>query len=54
MNNFFKNNWWKLLGVLLILYSIIAGFLIDIPEVQGNIGQSMRNLFFHEIGRAHV
>ena len=38
MNNFLKNNWWKLLGVLLILYSIIAGFLIDVPELQGISG----------------
>ena len=49
MNSFFKNNWWKLLGVLFILYSIVAGFLIDIPDIEGNIGQSMRNLFFHVV-----
>jgi heme exporter protein C len=49
MTEFFKKNWWKLLGVALILYSIIAGFLIDVPEVKGNIGQSIRNLFFHVV-----
>jgi heme exporter protein C len=50
MNEFIKNNWWKLLGVLLILYSIIAGFLIDLPHIPNdNIGESMRNLFFHVV-----
>jgi heme exporter protein C len=48
MNDFLKNNWWKLLGVLLILYSIIAGFLIDVPDLP-IIRQSIRNLFFHVV-----
>ncbi len=48
MNEFFRNNWWKLLGVALILYSIIAGFLIDVPELP-IIRQSIRNLFFHVV-----
>jgi heme exporter protein C len=48
MNEFFKINWWKLLGVALILYSIIAGFLIDVPELP-IIRQSIRNLFFHVV-----
>lgn len=48
MTEFLKTNWWKLLGVLLILYSIIAGFLIDIPELP-IIRESIRNLFFHVV-----
>ena len=48
MNNFLKNNWWKLLGIGLILYSIIAGFLIRIPELP-IIRESIRNLFFHVV-----
>jgi heme exporter protein C len=48
MSIFLKHNWWKLLGVLLILYSIIAGFLIDVPELP-IIRQSIRNLFFHVV-----
>jgi len=48
MNDFLKNNWWKLLGVFLILYSIIAGFLIDVPDLP-IIRQSIRNLFFHVV-----
>lgn len=48
MNTFLRHNWWKLLGVLLILYSIIAGFLIDVPELP-ILRQSIRNLFFHVV-----
>ena len=48
MSEFFKKNWWKLLGVTLILYSIIAGFLIHVPELP-IIRQSIRNLFFHVV-----
>ena len=42
----FKKDWWKILGVALILYSIIAGFLIQVP-IKPIIGESIRNLFFH-------
>jgi heme exporter protein C len=48
MTEFLKKNWWKLLGVLLILYSIIAGFLIKVPELP-IIRESIRNLFFHVV-----
>jgi heme exporter protein C len=48
MNGFIKNNWWKLLGVAFILYSIIAGFLIEVPDLP-IIRQSIRNLFFHVV-----
>jgi heme exporter protein C len=48
MTEFIKKNWWKLLGVLLILYSIIAGFLIKVPELP-IIHESIRNLFFHVV-----
>ena len=42
----FKKDWWKILGVALVLYTIIAGFLVPVPELKV-IGQSIRNLFFH-------
>ncbi len=41
-----KKDWWKILGVALVLYTIIAGFLVPVPELKV-IGQSIRNLFFH-------
>ncbi len=39
-------HWWKALAVLLLLYTIIAGFLVKIPVIENN-EQSTRNLFFH-------
>lgn len=41
-----RKNWWKWLGVLLLTYTIIAGFLIPVPELP-IIRESIRNLFFH-------
>jgi heme exporter protein C len=41
-----SKDWWKILGVVLVLYSIIAGFLVPVPELRV-IDQSIRNLFFH-------
>ncbi|MCF8302456.1 MAG: cytochrome c biogenesis protein [Bacteroidales bacterium] len=41
-----KKHWWKILGVLLLTYTIIAGFLIDVPDLP-IIRESIRNLFFH-------
>lgn len=40
-----KRNWYKILAVIFLLYAIIAGFLVDVPET--NIQDSMRNVFFH-------
>ncbi len=40
-----KSNWWKFLGIILILYAIIYGLQVPIP--QSNIGESMRNVFYH-------
>jgi heme exporter protein C len=39
-------HWWKALAVLLLLFTIIAGFLVKIPAIENN-EQSTRNLFFH-------
>lgn len=41
-----KKDWWKFLGVALVLYTIIAGFLIPVPDLR-ILGESIRNLFFH-------
>ena len=40
-----KRNWWKYLGILFLLYAIIYGFLVPIPNTQ--IGESLRNVFYH-------
>lgn len=39
-------NWWKILAVVLVLYAIIGGFLIDVPRLP-ILNESIRNLFFH-------
>ena len=41
-----KKNWWKILGVLLVMYSIIAGFLLPVP-VLPILHETIRNLYFH-------
>lgn len=41
-----KKSWWKILSVILLLYTFTAGFLIKVPHV-GNLYGTMRNTFFH-------
>lgn len=41
-----KKSWWKILAIVLLLYTFIAGLLINIPII-GNLHQTIRNLFFH-------
>jgi heme exporter protein C len=38
--------WWKLLGILLVLYAIIAGLLLPVPDL-AILEQSIRNLYYH-------
>lgn len=39
-------NWWKILCVILLFYTVIVGFLGPIPELN-ILEQSIRNLYFH-------
>ena len=41
-----RQYWWKILSLLLLLYTFIAGFLIKVPTI-GNLYETIRNLFFH-------
>jgi heme exporter protein C len=41
-----KFTWWKILAILLLLYTVIGGFLMDVPRVT-QLHESIRNLFFH-------
>jgi heme exporter protein C len=41
-----QKSWWKILAVVLLLYTFTAGFLIKVPLI-GNLDQTIRNLFFH-------
>jgi heme exporter protein C len=38
--------WWKALAVILLIYSIIAGFLMDVPNLP-ILNETIRNLYFH-------
>ncbi len=40
-----KQNWWKALSIILLLYAIAAGFTVEIPDT--NIGDTLRNVFYH-------
>lgn len=37
--------WWKLTGFLLLLYAVIYGFIVPIPDTM--ISGSLRNVFYH-------
>jgi heme exporter protein C len=43
---FISRNWWKIAGVLLVFYSIIAGFLGQVPRLY-ILHETIRNLYFH-------
>ena len=40
------NNVWKISGGVLVLYSVIGGFLIPVPDVN-RLSESIRNVYFH-------
>jgi heme exporter protein C len=46
MKIFLINYGWKLLGITLILYAVIFGLLIQVPDLPV-IHQSLRSLFYH-------
>jgi heme exporter protein C len=41
-----RKNWWKIVAVILLLYTFTAGFLVPVPFI-GNLYHTIRNLFFH-------
>ena len=43
---FLKKNWWKILSLLLLIYTVVAGYLLKVPDLP-IIHQSIRNLYFH-------
>lgn len=40
-----KGLWWKALAFLLLLYAVIFGFFVPVPDTM--IGASLRNVFYH-------
>ena len=41
-----KFTWWKIITVLLLVYTILAGFLYDVPRL-AILNESIRNTYFH-------
>ena len=46
MNKLILKNWWKLLAVILVFYTLIMGFLGPVPAMP-ILHETIRNLFFH-------
>jgi heme exporter protein C len=44
--NYMYKSWWKILCVILLLFTFIAGLLIRVPNLP-LLGETSRNLFFH-------
>jgi heme exporter protein C len=38
--------WWKIVGVILVLYALIGGLLLPVPQLP-ILMQSIRNLYYH-------
>jgi heme exporter protein C len=41
-----KKYWWKILSFILLVYTIIAGFLLKVPRLP-ILNETIRNLYFH-------
>ncbi|SDD47024.1 cytochrome c biogenesis protein CcsA [Niabella drilacis] len=39
-------SWWKILCVLLLIYALVAGLLVKVPNLP-ILGETSRNLFYH-------
>lgn len=44
--NYMYRSWWKVLAVVLLVYTFIAGLLIRVPQ-NPQLQETIRNLFFH-------
>lgn len=50
VRTFIKESWWKALSGILLIYAVIYGFFVPLPEMSGmgsNLFNTMRNLFYH-------
>ena len=41
-----KNNWWKIVAVALLIYTIVGGFLFQVPRLN-IVNETIRSLYFH-------
>ena len=38
--------WWKLTAILLLIYDVVGGLLLPVPELS-QLGETIRNLYYH-------
>ena len=41
-----KKSWWKILSVVLLLYTVLGGFLMEVPRLS-IVNETIRSLYFH-------
>ncbi len=41
-----KKNWWKVLSIVLLIYTVIGGFLFNVPRLT-IVNETIRALYFH-------
>lgn len=41
-----KKSWWKILSVVLLIYTVIGGLLMDVPRLE-IVNETIRSLYFH-------
>ena len=41
-----KKSWWKILCIVLLLYTLIGGLLLDVPHKK-ILNETIRNIYFH-------
>jgi heme exporter protein C len=41
-----QKTWWKILGSFLVIYTTVAGFLLEVPHLN-ILNETIRNLYFH-------
>lgn len=46
MNSILKKSWWKIFAVVLMVYTIVAGLLFDVPRL-AILNETIRVLYFH-------
>lgn len=44
--NYMHKSWWKMASILLLVYTVIGGFLMEVPELPA-LEETIRNLYFH-------
>jgi len=45
-SNYMYKSWWKWTAVILLVYTVLAGFLLDVPRLP-ILQETIRNLYFH-------